>query len=196
MSVPEPTPGQRAFEAHLADGGACIPGAATRWASLDPADQARWEQRAEDKARQERLIAEHGDPESIGPSDALALAATGLVPIAADVTSDDIWASIYRDTPAADAWMNANLVHHGHPELERAPLPDGRVVGILDLRPSLERSRREAREGKLRAGMRAATHLRCPHGRSRRSVRCWGGTAGSSPRCWSQLRTVRARRWS
>ena len=146
ISAPDRTPGQRAFEAFLAEDGCRIPGEPSGWDQLDSAGHAGWEQRAEDKARQERLIAGYGTPESISVSDALALAAAAQVPVAAGVTADDVWASIYRDTAAADAWLNANLVHHGHPELARVPLPDGRVVGILDLRPSLERARREAYE--------------------------------------------------
>ena len=106
--------------------------------------------------RQARLAAQHGMPEHISNADALAMARTALTGKAepdsavyrlAGVTADDwIFASIYRDAAAADAWLESNLEHYGHPALARVPLPDGRVVGILDLRPALERARREATE--------------------------------------------------
>jgi hypothetical protein len=139
------SPGQRAYEAWYTEDGYHLPDQVKSWDKLEPADQARWEESAGHEGRRERLIAEHGMPEHISPSDALALAATALIPTPAGITADDVYASIYRDTPAADAWLESNRVHHGHPELARVPLPDGRVVGILDLRPSLERARRESR---------------------------------------------------
>jgi hypothetical protein len=95
-------------------------------------------------ARQARLIGQHGMPEPISNADALALARTAHVAISPYVTADDwIFASIYRDEAAADAWLESNLEHYGHPTLARVPLPDGRVVGILDLRPSLKRAKEE-----------------------------------------------------
>jgi hypothetical protein len=94
---------------------------------------------AEHKARRDRLTAEHGQPVAIAASDALAMAMTALIPVDPTVTADDAWASIYRDEDAADAWLESNLVHNGHPALAKVPLPDGRVIGILDLRPALAR---------------------------------------------------------
>jgi hypothetical protein len=91
------------------------------------------------KARRDRLTAEHGRPVAIAASDALALAMTALVPVDPTVTADDVYASVYRDEEAADAWLESNLVHNGHPALAKVPLPDGRVIGILDLRPALAR---------------------------------------------------------
>jgi hypothetical protein len=108
-----------------------------------PGRDARLAEIAERKARRARLIGQHGEPERISNADALALAMTALVPVEVGVTADSwIHASIYRDDEAADAWLESNLVHHGHPALARVPLPDGRVVGILDLRLSLERDRK------------------------------------------------------
>jgi len=115
----------------------------------DPEETALLAEIAEAKARRAALTLEHGKPESIAASDALALARTALVPVDPAVTADDVFASIYRDDAAADAWAESNRVHYGHPVLAKVPLPDGRVVGILDLRPALERSRREASEGEL-----------------------------------------------
>lgn|ERR1700722_6503270 len=108
--------------------------------------EARLAEIAERKARQARLIEQYGMPETIAAADALALARAALVPLLeADpgVTADDIHASIYRDSDAARAWLESNLAHHGHPTLARVPLPDGRVVGILDLRPVLERMKED-----------------------------------------------------
>lgn len=103
--------------------------------------------RERDRARQrrERLTAQYGTPEKIDPSDALTLARAALAPVGPDVTPDDVWAGIYRDERAADGWLESNLVHHGHPALAKVPLPDGRVIGILDLRPMTARARDEAR---------------------------------------------------
>lgn len=113
----------------------------------DPEREARLAEIADRKARQARLAGQYGMPETISGADALALARTALVPVDPGVTADDIHASIYRDDTAADAWAESNRVHNGHPTLAKVPLPDGRVVGILDLRPALERARREAAEG-------------------------------------------------
>jgi hypothetical protein len=94
-------------------------------------------------ARRDRLIEQYGMPERIAASDALALARTALVPVDLAATADDVYASIYRDDAAADGWLASNLEHYGHPALAKVPLPDGRVVGILDLRPSLKRMKEE-----------------------------------------------------
>jgi hypothetical protein len=102
---------------------------------------------AERKARQAALIEQHGMPVHISGSDALALARTAQVHVDPAATADDVYASIYRDAAAADAWLQANLTYHGHPALAKVPLPDGRVVGILDLRPALERAEGEAYGG-------------------------------------------------
>jgi hypothetical protein len=94
--------------------------------------------------RQARLIAAHGTPENISGDSALALARTSRIPLDPVVTADDVHAFIYRDAEAAEGWGEANRVHNGIPTLARVPLPDGRVVGILDLRPALRRAREEA----------------------------------------------------
>jgi len=112
----------------------------------DPGRAARLAEIDAHLARRAGLQERHGQPEPIAASDALALARASLVPVEADVTADDVYASIYRDAAAADAWLASDLKHHGHPALARVPLPDGRVVGILDLRPALERARRDAAE--------------------------------------------------
>jgi len=98
---------------------------------------------AERGARRIRLTDRHGTPESISGSDALAMAMTARVPVDPTVTADDIWAAIYRDNAAADGWGEANLTYNGHPTLAKVPLPDGRVIGILDLRPALHRAKEE-----------------------------------------------------
>jgi hypothetical protein len=98
---------------------------------------------ADRAARRIRLADRHGTPESIGASDALALAMTALIPVDPTATAGDVYANIYRDDTAASAWLESNLTHNGHPTLAKVPLPDGRVVGILDLRPALQRTREE-----------------------------------------------------
>lgn len=105
----------------------------------DPEHEARLTLIAVHKARVALLVSEHGRAESISASDALALAVTALVPVDPQVDADDVYASIYRDDAAADAYLESNRVHYGHPALGKVPLPDGRVVGILDLRPAMER---------------------------------------------------------
>lgn len=112
----------------------------------DPEEEARLAEIAEHKARVARLAARYGTPEYVDAADALALAVTALVPVDPDVTAGDVYASAYRDDAAADAYLESNRVHNGHPALAKVPMPDGRVVGILDLRPALERARREAAE--------------------------------------------------
>lgn len=100
----------------------------------DPEKAARLAGIAGQRARTARLTALYGKPEHMNEAEAIALAALG-----ADVTPGDVYASVYRDGEAADAFAASNLAHHGHPTLAKVQLPDGRVVGILDLRPSLER---------------------------------------------------------
>lgn len=112
----------------------------------DPGREARRAETAEREARRARLTAQWGEPERISPADALALARTALVPVDLSATADDVYASIYRDDAAADGWLESNLTHHGHPALAKVPLPDGRVVGILDLRPEMAKSRARIRE--------------------------------------------------
>jgi hypothetical protein len=91
---------------------------------------------AERDARRNALIGQHGLPEHILSSEALKLARV-------EVTDpSDFYASIYRDKAAADAWMGSTLEHEGHPALARVDLPDGRVVGIYDLRPALTKEGR------------------------------------------------------
>lgn len=93
-----------------------------------------------DLANARELAAQHGAPETISAADALTWAVIEGIPVPPAVTADDIRASIYRNDTAADAWLDSNRVN-GHPTLAMVPLPDGRVVGILDLRPALERAR-------------------------------------------------------
>lgn len=90
--------------------------------------------------RRERLTAEHGKPEYIDPVDALSYASYRGLPHP-EVTAAEVYAFIYRDMAAAEAWGEANLTQHGHPTLARVPLDDGRVIGIIDLRPALKRMR-------------------------------------------------------
>ena len=95
-----------------------------------------------DAERRAELIKHHGQPDVIAADTALGLARDeGL---ADGVTPDQVHAAIYRDKAASDAWLESNRVHHGHPALARFELPDGRVVGILDLRPALARAAEEA----------------------------------------------------
>jgi hypothetical protein len=113
----------------------------------DPEEEARLAGIAEQKARRERMTAQYGAPEQIDVADALALARTAAVPVDPALTADDwLYASVYRDDEAAGAWLESNRAHHGHPTLAKVPLPDGRVVGILDLRPDMERQSAERRE--------------------------------------------------
>jgi hypothetical protein len=100
-------------------------------------EAARLADLAAQNVRRERMTAEYGKPEHMDEAEALALARTALGSVTPDVTVRDVYASIYRDGEAAEAWLEANRVHYGHPALARVPLPDGRVLGILDLRPAL-----------------------------------------------------------
>lgn len=93
------------------------------------------------KARRDALTAEHGTPVHVAESDALAQAAAARIRVDPAATANDVYASIYRDAAAAGAWVESDRVFHGHPVLAMVPLPDGRVIGILDLRPALERAR-------------------------------------------------------
>jgi hypothetical protein len=112
----------------------------------DPDFAAFQAEQAKRRTRRDQLIAEHGRPEEISGADALALVTSARVPVDPTVTPDDVYASIYRDQEAASAWGESNRVHNGHPTLARVPLPDGRVVGILDLRPARKRmAEREVR---------------------------------------------------
>ena len=101
-------------------------------------------------ARRADLIEHHGIPEPIDAYRAMALASESLAPVEGTVAADDTYSSIYRDAAAAEAWMDSNLENNGYPALARVALPDGRVVGILDLRPALDRARRDAAEGEQR----------------------------------------------
>jgi hypothetical protein len=98
---------------------------------------------AERGERRSRLTERHGTPVTISASDALAMAMTALIPVDPAVTADDVYASVYRDDAAADGWLESNLACNGHPTFAKVPLPDGRVVGILDLRPAMQRAREE-----------------------------------------------------
>jgi hypothetical protein len=108
------------------------------------ADPARAAEVVERSARRAGMAAQYGMPEHIAGADALALARNTQVPVDPAVTADDVYASIYRDDEAADVWAESNRLHHGHPTLGKVPLPDGRVVGILDLRPAMKRAREES----------------------------------------------------
>ena len=103
----------------------------------------------EHEAVRDALTRDYGRPEPITAYDALVLARYvrphGLAG-KEQPRPDEVHASIYRDRDAADAWLASNRIHHGHPELTRVRLPDGRVVGILDLRPALARAVEMARE--------------------------------------------------
>ena len=135
---------------------------------MTSADEARLTEIGGHGERQARLVAQHGMPEHISNADALALAATALVPVEPGVTADDwIFASIYRDAAAADAWLESNLEHYGHPALARVPLPDGRVVGILDLRPRCD----------VPAGMRRLSGERLASGLALPAARADAGSA-------------------
>ena len=98
------------------------------------------------QARRADLREHYGVPEPFAASAALELARRSLVPVAAGVTAGVVYAGIFRDDMAAEAWLDSDLENHGYPTLARFPLPDGRVVGILDLRPALERARRDVAE--------------------------------------------------
>ena len=108
------------------------------------AGAARRAEQAEHEARRSRLIGRYGEPERIDAADALALANAARVPVDPTAAVVDLWASIYRCDVAADAWLESNRVHNGVPTLAKVPLGDGRVIGILDLRPALARSREES----------------------------------------------------
>jgi hypothetical protein len=110
----------------------------------DPGRDARLAEIAAHKKRQAKLIRQYGMPEHVSASDALAKAMTALVPVDPRVTAGDVYAFIYRDEAAADGWADSNLTHNGVPTLAKVPLPDGRVIGILDLRPALQRTREES----------------------------------------------------
>lgn len=88
--------------------------------------------------RRTELIRDHGKPRTVTD---LRLALT-LILAPPDVSERDVFASVYRDREAADAWLASNLEHHGHPCLGRYLLPGGQILGVLDLRPSLARMRR------------------------------------------------------
>jgi hypothetical protein len=79
------------------------------------------------------LLAVYGVPRRVPGPDALA-----LVGRRGDVHPRDVMAHLYRDQAAADGWLGANLARFGHPQLGTAPAGDG-VVGVLDLRPELDR---------------------------------------------------------
>lgn len=101
--------------------------------------------------RRQAMIAAHGQPAPIAAADALALARNagkdtgGALP-------QHVHAMIYRDDGAADAWLRANRDEYGHPALARVQLPDGRCVGIIDLRPALGIDRDQARPAEAPAG--------------------------------------------
>lgn len=113
----------------------------------DPEREAQQAQMAAHKARRARLIRQHGEPEGISAEEALGLARAARGDGGPDVAAVDVYASVYRDEAAAAAWAKSNLIHHGHPTLAAVPLPDGRVAGILDLRPALGLAGREAPGG-------------------------------------------------
>lgn len=94
--------------------------------------------------RRRQLEAEHGKPVMLCSTDALALASTSVLDLSG-VKPNDLVAHIYRDAAAADAWLGSNSEMHGHPTLFRIGLPDGRVIGALDLRPAMKRAMEEIR---------------------------------------------------
>jgi len=101
-------------------------------------------------ARRADLLEHHGLPEPIDRYRAMALAQDALTPVDPGVAADDTYSSIYRDGAAADAWLDSNLENNGYPTLARVPLPDGRVVGILDLRSAMGRARRDVADEERR----------------------------------------------
>ena len=98
--------------------------------------------------RRMQLEKDFSQPERISNADALAAAATAHVPPKGGglYPDPDDWivAHIYRDNVAADGWLASNTEHHGHTELLRVPLPDGRVILIMDLRESYRKAVAEA----------------------------------------------------
>lgn len=111
-------------------------------ASGDPR-RARLAEIAEHGERRAQLTERHGKPVHYPEADALALAAAALIPVDPTAAPDDLYASVYRDDEAASAWLESNMISYGHPTFAKVPLPDGRVVGILDLRPALRRTQEE-----------------------------------------------------
>lgn len=120
----------------------------------DPGREARLAEIAEQKARTASLESRFGHPENIPSSDALRLLMPGVN--VSGIDPDDVIGHIYRDREAADGWLASNLEHHGHPAIGTAVMADGRVVGVLNLRPSLDRAREEVRRqgGSLRPDAR------------------------------------------
>jgi len=111
-------------------------------ASGDPR-RARLAEIAEHGERRAQLTERHGKPVHYPEADALALANAAGIPVDPTAVPDDLYASVYRDDEAAAAWLESNMTHQGHPAFAKVPLPDGRVVGILDLRPAMARAREE-----------------------------------------------------
>lgn len=107
---------------------------------------------AEHQARDVRraaLEAEFGKPEIISNADAIAAAKAAQVSLPYMPLSHDAWiiAHIYRDVAAWEGWLASNTEHYGHTELVRVPLPDGRVIGILDLRASMPKAEEASSDG-------------------------------------------------
>lgn len=95
----------------------------------------------EHAARYLAMAARYGRPETVRPYDALLMAMNAPQPVTLHVSGNEVHASIYRDQAAADAYAAANLEYHGHPTLAQVTLADGRVLGILNLRPALKAAR-------------------------------------------------------
>lgn len=99
--------------------------------------------------RREELREHHGTPESVRSYDALLIAMNHHVTL--HVNGPDVIAYYYRDRAAAEAYAASNTEHNNAPSLAIIDLPDGRALGITDLRPALTaaglRSKPKQRKG-------------------------------------------------
>jgi antitoxin (DNA-binding transcriptional repressor) of toxin-antitoxin stability system len=89
------------------------------------------------------LAEKYGQPEHFSEAEALRMLGR------TDVSPGVVYASRYRDREAAEAYAAANLEHHGHPSLGMIYLAgegwggDEGWVGVIDLRPAIEKLKRE-----------------------------------------------------
>ena len=112
--------------------------------------EAEWDAmgEAERDAWRGEMTARYGTPEQAGDRVALALARTVGVPLDPALAEDGwLYAGIYRDEAAANAWMESNRARHGYQVLAKVPQADGRVVGIYDLRGPENRRRVQWHDG-------------------------------------------------
>ena len=80
------------------------------------------------------LIYTYGQPEVFDTAEALRLLALDEA-----IHPHDAIACTYPSQEAADAFDATNQVVHGHPPTLHLTLADGRVLGLIDLRPALAR---------------------------------------------------------